>query len=260
MSFIILYGYFRSGTTFFYRLFKENTQDKIILYEPDHTNLVNMINAFNFIEPYQPDNFKPFEEYSKLPDDVREKIKQLWIQDPCPLTLNDRLKKYVKFLEKWCDVIKVNRWGFIINDIMDTLPHAKLIIIMRNIYEVVQSHYNVFLKTGDHNVFDNLHYFNKIKARVPKQILNHVDQTNIIDRVIVNYLMTYSYVLSKIPLFYDRVLIVRYEDAKNDQMLKILSDFTGIEITSNVYIGKQRKIDEKIKERVDYFLRLFLDL
>ena len=260
MTFIILYGYFRSGTSFFYRLLKENAQDKIVLYEPDHTNLINMINTFNYVELHQPGNFKPFEEYSKLPDDIREKIKQLWIKDPCPLTLNDRLKEYIKFLEKWSDVIKVNRWGFIIDDIMNTLPCAKLIIIMRNIYEVVQSHYNVFLRTKDHNAFDNLHYFNKIRARIPKYILNHVDQTNIIDRVIINYLTTYSYVLSKIPLFYDRVLIIRYKDAKNDQMLKILSDFTGIEIMRNVYIEKQRKIDEKIKERVDYFLRLFSDL
>jgi len=254
---IIIYGYFRTGTTYFYRLLRSNMRGKVVLYEPDHTRLSSMLENFTFVDPHQPGGFKPFECYSELSPEERKRLKELWVCDPCPQVFTSELKRYVEFLDSCADVIKVNRWGFILGDIMKHLPDVKVVIVLRRIYDVVQSHYNVYRRTGDGDAFDNLRYFRRIMQRVPQRVLSGIDWGNIIDRVVVNYMVTYQYVIPALARYCNRVFVVRYEDAINDLVLLKLSKFLGTELVSDIYIKRSRSLDKRVKRRVDAVLSLF---
>jgi len=251
----VIWGYFRTGTTLLYKLAEECNPDKVVLYEPDHTKLKSRLEDPNYIEPHQPVKFNPFSSYFKLSEDTRNRIIELHVEDPCPFGMYPRLERYVDYIMSVADVIKVNRWGFLLKDLVKRY-NAKIVITMRDIYHVVQSHINVARKTGDDNVFENRSYYEKIRKLLPSVIRSKIDEDNIIDRVTVSYIVTYRKVLSYIPLIQSNVMIVRYEDIEQDRSeLEKIERFSDISfMCRDLFVKVNRVIDINVRSRVDYVL------
>ena len=136
--------------------------------------------------------------------------------------------------------------------------NVKVLIVVRDIYKTVQSHWQVYKCTLNIDVFDNLSYYRVVRSKVSRRVLENIDEDSVIDRVVVNYLVTYEEVLKLVPRFYGRVLVVKYEDGDKQHTLTQLSEFIGIEFRKRVdKVELEKSVDDVVKERVDRILKLW---
>jgi len=247
---LIIAGYFRSGTTMLYYLAEKCNRGLRVLYEPDHEMLpYYVVKNRGWVNIFQPIKIRTYECYSKLSDDeVSELLRKHRINN-CPFSLGE-IGEYVDFLNRVADVIKVNRWTFILDEIIDKYD-AKVVYIVRNVYDVVASHLVYYEKTGDPNIFGNVMYYRRLKQRY------NVTAKDIVERVTVNWFITNTYAYKLSLAYPENMFIVRYDDiVVKPYILREIEEFSGIRLTcENIVRRRKHRLPEDVKQKIRLKLR-----
>jgi len=122
----IFNGFYRSGTTLFYKILSRSNKDSIILYEPLHPNLKKAIligagkdiHNENVYRGYT--KLKYLEEYLKFHEQLKNQYLKHRFEDIIPIEYKE-IKKLVNILNKEDKniILQTNRFHFILKDFIE---------------------------------------------------------------------------------------------------------------------------------------------
>ncbi|VAX24019.1 hypothetical protein MNBD_NITROSPINAE02-2215 [hydrothermal vent metagenome] len=173
---LLINGFFRSGTTIVWKIFRESNPDIISFYEPCHEEILDRLELFQR-KPYidKLHNISVWDEYFKPPG----LIPLIRRHHPNPGKGNifpDNERDVVDYTKVYDDldidvILQTNRWGLFLEEIHKELG-APIMHITRNPFDVYRSMQNVYFGQGSivKNITKNafIDYFSKRAFSISK--------------------------------------------------------------------------------------------
>ena len=223
----ILNGYYRSGTTILFYLFKLSNPDMICLYEPTSPIITSYIRKYKVGELDDTHNLPIFDDYHKLPKEVLEEfIKRhslIYATTTEILSIIDKPEKAVFLLEPIHNLdqpvfIKSCQLHFILPDIKKELK-CDIIHVVRHPAEVLASHFSEETLNNIDKALEilisprsRLAFWIDETYRIVRRIVGiDFNAKNTLEKFLVNYVMCNYHAVNDIET-YNLGSIVCFED------------------------------------------------
>lgn len=251
---LIVNGYYRSGTTFFWSLLNSNSlyTQPYVFYEPLHPRLHLHIEKNKHSKEFSPlHGQRIWNQYNEIPENV---ILNLLKSHPNTIDSNFISNKkilldYLKVFDSMDEdiVLQTNRLHFHLDDIAKEYPNIKIIHLVRNPLDVYSSMKKASFKSNkrikglikglfqSNNVFFDIHKEYKwVSNRLGKDFerffnwTKRIKRKSVFEKFVVIYILANYYAIKSIE---NHGKVLTYEMLTNEpnQTSRILSDFLGQE-------------------------------
>ncbi len=149
---LVINGFFRSGTSVFWKIVRASNPETIVFYEPCHEEILKYIARFTeepFIDELH--NMSLWDEYVAIPG-LTERIARKHPNPGLGMVFpedRDRLLSYIGIYDELPSptILQSNRWSFALKDIAERFETG-LIHIIRNPFDVFDSMTRIYFNQG----------------------------------------------------------------------------------------------------------------